>query len=201
MASFPRKPRQHLKELHNETLFPKSINLVERCHQVAAEARGPGYLDKDPTLFDALTSYLLGLSGGYTFRVRQSKLYYGECLSILRSLGFHRPGKPSTSLGPSNKDENPPEDLITREIGRRAFWVVFASARSMQQLGGSITELFIPPETQAAPYPPLALEVDDHCIFADHILPQPAGVVSEIVGFNANIKVGRTSLVPRPFIA
>ena len=189
VASFPRKARQHLKALRNEDLFPSSISLLERCQAVVAEARGPGYLDKDPTLFDALTSYLLGLTGGYTFRMQQGKLYFGECLSILRCLGLHRPGRTPISLGSPRDDEENSEDLIGREIGRRAFWVLFVGARSMQQLGGSITELFIPPETSAAPYPPLPLEVDDNCIFSDRIIPQPAGTSSELVGFNANVKV------------
>ena len=199
VASFPRKARQHLKALRNEDLFPSSISLLERCQAVVAEARGPGYLDKDPTLFDALTSYLLGLTGGYTFRLRQGKLYLGECLSILRCLGFHRPGRTSMNVGTSGDDEENSDDLIEREIGRRAFWVLFVSARSYQQLGGSITELFIPPETSAAPYPPLPHEVDDNCIFSDRILPQPAGTLSEIVGFNANVKVynGSFSFVSR----
>ena len=189
VASFPRKARQHLKALRNEGLFPNSISLLERCQIVAAEARGPGYLDKDPILFDALTSYLLGLAGGYTFRMRQNKLYFGECLSILRSLGFHRPGRSPESMGAPGDGTEAAEDLIGREIGRRAFWVVFVGARSIQQLGGTITELFIPPETSAAPYPPLPLEVDDQYIFQDRILSQPAGTLSELVGFNANVKV------------
>ena len=39
----------HLKAQHLEKLFPNSISLVERCHKVALEARGAGYLDRDLT--------------------------------------------------------------------------------------------------------------------------------------------------------
>ena len=192
VASYPRKPRQHLKALRNENLFPSAVSLLERCHNVAIEARGPGYLDKDPSLVDALTSYLMALTGGYTFKIHQARLYANEAQSILRSLGFHRPKTSGTNAGPLGENQGSSENLVEREVGRRLFWCLFVGMRSIQQFGGgegSITEFFLPPETTAAPYPPLPLEVDDECIFPDRILPQPAGVVPRIRGYNANIQV------------
>jgi hypothetical protein len=50
-------------------------------------------------------------------------------------------------------------------------------------------DVWLPPATHVSPYPALPLEVDDACIFRDHILPQPQGVLSELVGFNANVKL------------
>lgn len=189
VASFPRKPRQHLKALRNESLFPSSISLVERCHNVAAEARGPGYLNRDTSLFDAFTSHLLALSLGYTFQLQQTKLYLSECQSILRTLGYHKAEQTAPGAKGSADGGAASQDFITQEMGRRAFWSYYVGARSIQQLGGSLAEFYIPPETATAPYPPLPLEVDDHCILSDRILPQPAGIVSVITGFNANVRV------------
>ncbi|KAH8661692.1 hypothetical protein BGZ60DRAFT_380922 [Tricladium varicosporioides] len=203
VASFPRKPRLHLKAQNREHLFPNSISLVERCHKVAVQARGSGYLDKELSVYDACTSYFLGLSGAYTFNWRQCRLYFGETLTITRVLGAHkeRPGYLAVGAlpavyGANNSDDgtnlqNPPVDYIKREIGRRLFWIMFVGIRSMQQLGASFGELLIPPETPNEPYPSYPTEVDDEFIGVDYIEPQPPGIVAKLTGFNMNIKVFR----------
>ena len=68
VASFPRKPRLHLKAQTREH-YPSHLSLVDKCRQVCADARGPGYLDR-PSLnvYDACTSYFLGLAGAYVFQ-------------------------------------------------------------------------------------------------------------------------------------
>ena len=66
---------------------------------------------------------------------------------------------------------------------------MFVGIKSMQQLGASYGELFVPPATNTEPYPPLPTEVDDAYIFPGHIRAQPPGLISEIVGFNANVRV------------
>ncbi|KAF7918718.1 uncharacterized protein EAE97_011813 [Botrytis byssoidea] len=204
VASFPRKPRLHLKAQHREHLFPHSLNLVERCHKVAVEARGAGYLDKDLSVYDAATSYFLGLSGAYTFNWRQCRLYFGETLNVLRMLGAHRTKNTGgmTTLGhlpatfgaesPQYVDQPEPVDCIRQEIGRRLFWVMFVGIRSMQQIGATFGELLIPPPTPNEPYPPLPVEVDDEYIFVDHIQSQPEGILSGIVGFNMGVKIYMT---------
>ncbi|KAF7876706.1 hypothetical protein EAF04_001790 [Stromatinia cepivora] len=204
VASFPRKPRLHLKSQHREHLFPNSLTLVERCHKVAVEARGPGYLDKNLSVYDAATSYFLGLSGAYTFNWRQCRLYFGETLNIIRMLGAHRTKNagmmatmghlPATfgAESPQYVDQPEPIDYIRQEMGRRLFWVMFVGIRSMQQLGATFGELLIPPPTPNEPYPPLPVEVDDEYIFLDHIQSQPEGVISSIAGFNMGIKIYMT---------
>jgi hypothetical protein len=136
VASFPRKPRQHLKNHNREHLFPNSVSLVDRCHRVAVEARGPGYLDKELSVYTAVTSYFLGLAGAYTFRWKQTRLYFGETLTITRVLGAHKlknPGllsvgaMPAAFGGSQGTFETQPQnvDFIRQEIGRRVFWVMF----------------------------------------------------------------------------
>lgn len=204
VASFPRKPRLHLKSQQSEHLFPNSLSLVERCHNIAMQARGPGYLD-NPSLgvYDAITSYFLGLSGAYTFKWKQTRLYFGECLTILRVIGAHRVKKKQSfipmdtlqsSPGGENGFEIQPEtvDYIQQEMGRRVFWVMFVGIRSMQQMGGSFGELLIPPPTKTEPYPPLPLEVDDEYIYEQYVQPQPPGTISKLKAFNLNCQIFET---------
>ena len=197
VASFPRKPRQHLKAQHKENLFPNSMSLVERCHKITIEARGPGYLDRELTVYDAVISYLQGLTGVYVFNWRQCKLYFGECLVILRILGLHRssdyrknpmtlPAQHASAI-PGGADIR--GDYIAQEMGKRTFWVMFVGVKTIHQLGVGFGELFIPPPTPGEPYPPLPIEVDDAFIYPNQILPQPSGLISEIVGFNANVRI------------
>lgn len=203
VASFPRKPRLHLKAQKRENLFPNHMSLVNRCQKVCAGARGPGYLESDTlNVYDAATSYFLALMGIYTFRWRLGRLYFGECLTILRTLGLHKPkGQSFTQLGTlptavgshqRSLDSNGTDqhvDNITLEMGRRIFWTMFVSVKSMEQLGANFGELVIPPPTHTEPYPPLPAEVDDFCIYPTHTEPQPAGLVPIISGFNANVRV------------
>ena len=200
VASFPRKPRLHLKAQNRENLFPNSMSLVDRCHKIATDARGPGYLDTELTVHDGVTSYLLGLTGAYTFNWRQCRLYFGECLNISRLLGLHRAqcrspsayGRFPTSANLDHRLHEPNVDLIIQEIGRRLFWVLFVGIQSCHQLGTHFGELFILPATPSDPYPPLPIEVDDEYIFTHHFIQQPAGVISKLVGFNANVRVYNT---------
>jgi hypothetical protein len=80
-------------------------------------------------------------------------------------------------------------DLITQELGRRLFYVSLVGYQSLYQMGSSDIKIHIPPETPTDRYPPLPLEVDDEFLFSTHVNPQPAGRVSRLVGFNANVRV------------
>jgi len=129
VASFPRKPMMHLKAQHQEKLFPNSVSLVERCHKVAVEARGAGYLDKELTVYDAATSYFLGLAGAYTINWRQCRLYFGETFTISRVIGVHRNSE-TVKYGEERAGAGEPQiDYIKQEIGRRIFWVMVVGIR------------------------------------------------------------------------
>ena len=141
VASFPRKPRLHLKTQTRHE-YPSHLSLVDKCREVCAQARGPGYLDRPGlNVYDACTSYFLGLSGAYVFQWRQLRLYIAECLTIIRSLGLHKAQEQGyTHLGavPSAWGSNGPGfdgtrefklDHITEQIGRRVFWTAFVGVR------------------------------------------------------------------------
>jgi hypothetical protein len=202
VASFPRKPLLHLKAQSREKLFPNHMSLVLRCHRVCTMARGVGYLESENlSIYDAATSYLLALTDFYTFRWRQGRLYLGECLTIIRTLGLHktdeegytRPAQPPINFGAHvrgpGEEVATAVDNITREIGRRVFWTVFVTVKSMQQQGTATGELVIPPPTPTDPYPPLPAELDDFCIYPTHNEQQPPGLVPRISGFIANVNV------------
>jgi len=202
VSSFPRKPRLHLKAHRREHLFPNHMSLVHRCQQLCAMARGPGYLESESlSVYDAATSYFLALMGIYTFRWRLGRLYFGECLTILRTLGLHKtkehtytqlgllPHSVGSSAGSFDGSQDQPVDNITLEMGRRIFWTMFVGVKTIQQLGASFGELVIPPPTSTEPYPPLPAEVDDFCIYPTHNEQQPGGLLPMTTGFNANVKV------------
>lgn len=138
VASFPRRPRLHLKAQHREHLFPSSMSLVDRCHKVAVEARGAGYLDKELSIYDSVTSYFLGLAAAYTFQYRQCRLYFGEALNIARSTGAHKIKETSSvasqpvsfSGDDTGYDQlGQPIDYIQQEIGKRVFWIILIGIR------------------------------------------------------------------------
>ncbi|CAI6334960.1 unnamed protein product [Periconia digitata] len=201
VASFPRKPRLHLSQQKRHN-YPSHLSLVDKCREVCAQARGVGYLDKTTlNVYDACTSYFLGLTGAYIFQWRQLRLYFGEGLTIIRSLGLHKSEDqgftPLGGLPEALGSQGPPfdgssdlkVDKITEQIGRRVFWTLFVGVRTMQQLGASFGELNISPATPTEQLPPLPLEVDDSCIFPNEILPQAPDVVPEVTGFNINVRI------------
>lgn len=145
-ASFPRKPRQHLMAYKYDKLFPSSVSLVNRCHAIATEARGSGYLDKEFTVYDAATSYFLGLAKAYTYNWQACRLYFAETISISRVVGAHKEridGRESIHELPIEFGGDPsgqrlePVDHIKQEIGRRVFWVMVVS------IGYALISIFV----------------------------------------------------------
>ena len=142
VASFPRRPWSHLRAHNQEKLFPNHMSLINRCQQVCTEARGPAYLERDTlNVYDACTSYFLGLIGAYTNRMRQCFLYFGECISIMKTLGIHKtPGQlagrfeaqdsaTDPAIGIFGASNDGPQDILTQEIGRRLYWTAFVGVR------------------------------------------------------------------------
>ncbi|RAL09543.1 uncharacterized protein BO97DRAFT_351680 [Aspergillus homomorphus CBS 101889] len=203
VASFPRRPKRHLKTEAEKSAFPHSMALVKRCHDVAVQARGTGYLDRTATVYDAAISYLLGLCSCYAWHIRRCRVYLAECLTMLHVYDLYRhsnrlsyvtvssPKSASSRLSqePNGVSGESPVNIIERELGRRLFYLVIVGYRSMQQLGGGDTIVHVPPETPTERYPPLPLEIDDEFIYLTHYDPQPPDRVSRMVGFNANIRV------------
>jgi len=121
-------------------------------------------------------------------------------MAILRSLGLHK-AKDNThqnlglaaalGVNGSAEDGSTEEavDNITLQIGRRVFWTLFVTSKSISAMDGTHAEVFVPPETVADPYPPLPAEVDDFCIFPTHIDPQPPGLLPMMTCFNANVRI------------
>jgi hypothetical protein len=199
VVSFPRRPRQLFTSESARKQFPNAEALIARCHRVFVDARGSGYLDRELSIYDAAASYLTGTSAAYMFDMRHNRLYFGEGVLMLRMLGLHRSGRTRVHTDPAfatsayiGPDSEPEVDYITQEMARRLFWLFYVGCGSMQQLGSSDSDLLMPPLTYAERFPPLPLEIDDAYIFKSHVTPQPAGIVSELRGFNLNVAVFRS---------
>ncbi|KAH8697096.1 hypothetical protein BGW36DRAFT_296459 [Talaromyces proteolyticus] len=201
VASFPRRPKLHLKTDAERHMYPNSITLVKRCHDVAVQARGAGYLDTSTTIDDAAISYHLSLCSGYVYNLRRCRMYLGECMTILRVYNLYAPSKQIQGPSPMaasplsgwsdqfGEPNIPMASLLAQELGRRLFYVCLVGFQTLHQLGSTDGRIYVPPETPTDRYPPLPVEVDDEYVFPTHIDPQPIGIVSQLTGFNANVRV------------
>ncbi|OQD66547.1 hypothetical protein PENPOL_c004G08463 [Penicillium polonicum] len=209
VASFPRRPKLRLNTEAERTAFPNSIALVKRCLDVAIQARGAGYLDRNATVYDAAISYFLAICAGYIYNMRRCRVYLSECRAMLQVYDLCRSPtttscpsstlRPHSPLSPTsvmvqdqpvhNFTESQGVDLITQELGRRLFYVTFVGYQTLYQMGSSDIKVHAPPETPTDRYPPLPLEIDDEFLFSTHVEPQPSDRVSQLVGFNANVRV------------
>ncbi|KAL3437957.1 hypothetical protein BDV09DRAFT_161414 [Aspergillus tetrazonus] len=198
VASFPRRPKMHMKP-EERAAFPHSTALVKRCRDVAVQARGAGYLDRNPTVYDAATSYFLGLCSGYIWNFRSCRAYLAECLTMIHVYNLCTlpqprvpplgPTSPASSSSFHSQEIEPSANILEVELGRRLFYVTLVGYRTLQQMGSHDSAIHVPPETPTERYPPLPLEIDDEYIFPTHLEQQPAHKVSRLVGFNANVRV------------
>lgn len=118
VASYPRKPRQRLKKMRLEHLFPTAGEFVQRCHTVATQARGGGYLEKEHLCADdAATSFLLFIMCGSRYKLLQADMYCGEAHNIVRALFDEQQQSESE------------QDLVEEELTRRVFWSIFILVR------------------------------------------------------------------------
>lgn len=208
VASFPRRPKLRLNTEAERSAFPNSIALVKRCHDVAIQARGVGYLDRNATVYDAAISYFLGVCAGYIYSMRRCRVYLAECRTMLQVYDLCRAPASPTAMTAMNitspmsttsilshehqqqhLTDNKPVDLISQELGRRLFYVSLVGYNSLLQLGSSDIRIHVAPETPADRWPPYPVEIDDEFLFSTHMSPQPADRVSIMVGFNANVRV------------
>lgn len=197
MALFPEKLKMHFREENMEGMCQSVANIIDRCNKIAIKSCGLHYVDKVFTVHEAMISYLQGLICAFTSNTRPCLVYFGQCLTIIRTLGLHK-AEDSNHGGsgqwPSDgrARPEPEQDMILQELGKRTFWILFRAVRSLHQAGVSQVDICIPPATFAEPYPPLPLEIDDLYIESSHIRPQPPKLISMITGFNQQIKLYTT---------
>ena len=133
VASFPRTARAHLKNQQSTHMFPRAIIMIDKCRDVALDARGTRWATKQPkTMNDAATSYFLGLMAAYTLQWSISRLHMSETLCVLNELGFNRPKHPG-ELPTFGSDEcepdRPPFNHIKDQTGKKVFWCLFLGVR------------------------------------------------------------------------
>jgi hypothetical protein len=188
VASFPRRPRQLFTSESNRRLFPNAGALIDRCQQVFNEARGPGYLDREISLYDAFSSYLVGLTAAYLFDSHRAGLYVGECVCMVRRLALHKAPTDPSLQSPVYGGTSGEVDFIKQELSRRLFWLAYVSCHSWRQLGDVDSDMLMALSARKD-LPSLPLEIDDAYIYQDRIVPQPPGIVSIITGFNLNVRI------------
>lgn len=183
VSSFPRRVKQVFASPEARAQFPHASTLISRCHSVFTEARGKGFIDRDDlNLYDACGSYMAAISFAYMFDLRRWRLYCSECVAILRTLNHQK----ADDAGSYDFGIN----LVDRQIGRRLFWLCFVGSMALRQLGSRDSDIIMP-HAHSEPLPPMPLEVDDKYIMPGQILGQPHDELSEIIGFNYNIKIYR----------
>jgi len=135
-ATYPRRPRKHMRALRREHLFNNSIDLVNRCQVVVHEARGTGYLERGMGAYDAAVSYFLFVMLTCTYRFKPGRLYLAECVGILRQLNLYDDAQhnlvwlaPQSDSTESNAEVAVPPNKIEQEMARRVFWTAFVSGR------------------------------------------------------------------------
>ena len=130
VASFPRTARLHLKaQQHGMHMYPKAITLIDRCRTVALEARGASFNSKDDiTVYDAATSYFLGLAAAYTMQWKVTRRFVGEAMAFIRELGYHKPRDMGSSMfGVTYR--GPSFNHVEDQLGKRIFWCMFVGLR------------------------------------------------------------------------
>ena len=175
--------------------YPNAGALIDHCHQIFIEARGIGHLDRPYNMNETTASYLAGLSAAYIFDIRRMRMYFSECVMMLRGMGFHRPsqrfGNSDNSSTSGDAQRSAHFNKIYQESGKRLFWLMFVGAMSGRQLDEPEGDILMPPVAFVEMLPELPAEVDDQYITEEKIFSQPEGVVSELVGFNLNCKIYR----------
>ncbi|SPO05510.1 uncharacterized protein DNG_08197 [Cephalotrichum gorgonifer] len=187
VASFPRTARAHLKNLQSTQMFPRAVTMIEKCRDIALEARGARWAAKQPkTMNDAATSYFLCLMASYTLQNNICRLHMGETLSVLNELGFNRPKHPGdlpTFGSDICEPDRPPFNHIKDQTGKKIFWCVFLGVRSMFQLGSSHAGLVLAPPTPSQPYPSYPANADDKDVQANEVMEQDPETTTLMTGF------------------
>ena len=198
-SSFPRRARERLKTAGLATVFTSSMSLIERCQQMIDRTHVATYY-REYTVDDAIISYLQGVLNISMNYEKAAIRHYKDCLANLVSMGLQKAippakntnGQPDLSLNsgpPPVASRGPMYDTIQYEMARRVFWNCFASVKSREQLGTMPSELCIPPPTKAEQWPSKPSQVDDDQILEDEIKEQPPAILSELVGFDINIRI------------
>jgi hypothetical protein len=130
VASFPRTARLHLKaEQLGMHMYPKAITLIDRCRTVALEARGASFYSRDEiNVYDAATSYFIGLAAAYTMQWKVYRRFMAEAMTFVRELGYHKPRDMGSSMfGVTYR--GPSFNHVEDQVGRRMFWCMFLGLR------------------------------------------------------------------------
>ena len=193
VSSFPQKRRLNLTTQTATDPNPGHTKLANRSQKICIEARGPGYLSNDClSVYDAATSFFLGLTGLYTSRHRQAKLYFSESLTIIQTLGIRQVDHASGVMRSNIEDDQEKRcDRITLEMSRRIY-----SALHVITTANPHIELAFPEmskrTTGMGDYSESPADVEDYHVYPTRLASPHPGDVSPMTGFGANDSICRT---------
>ncbi|KAH8900014.1 hypothetical protein GQ53DRAFT_790523 [Thozetella sp. PMI_491] len=188
-ASFPRTVRYHLKAQQSMAQFPRAVVMVAKCRDLALQARGHLFPTKPvSTVYDAATSYLLGLASGYIMDGKTCIRFFNETLTLLRELGYDKPDQVRFELAAQRSQ---PIDYVEVETGKRIFYVLLLGIRSLNQLDVMSTPI-LPLQSTSNSFPEWPTTLDDQYITSQGYGEQPAGTTPLLAGFIKAIEVYMT---------
>ena len=82
----------------------------------------------DLSVYDAATSYFLGLSYLYTGQIIRSQVAFRECLTILDTL---KPWRHQDGNDEFDRTSTMSQDFISVEMGKRIFWTLWSTLQSV----------------------------------------------------------------------
>ena len=166
---------------------PEHLKLALRSQKICIEARGPGYLsNEDLSVYDAATSFFLGLKWLHTSRHRQAKLYFGESLTIIQTLGVRQVDHASGVMRSNIEDDRErPCDRITMEMSRRVYSALHVVNTAHPHIGLVFPELS-KRTVGMGDYSELPADLEDYHVYPTRLASPHPGDVSPMTGFNAN---------------
>ena len=83
----------------------------------------------DLSVYDAATSFFLGLSYLHTGQAMRSHVAFSECLTILDAV---KPWKQQDASDDFGRTTTMPQDIISQEMGKRIFWALWSTLQCVQ---------------------------------------------------------------------
>lgn len=164
--------------------FQKRTEMIKYCYDRVYRLRGCGNFEH-VNIHKWAASYLIGIALFQIGEHNQARMIEVESMQSARLLGLHQ------------ISEYAGLNCIEAQLRKRAFWLMFygyvhAQYQSLRKERLTYLDANILASLDLGQLMPL--EIDDEWISEDAVMPQPAGVLSVLVGFNTASRVFWTAL-------
>lgn len=164
--------------------FQTRTEMIRYCYDRVHRLRGYGYFEH-VNFHKWAASYLISIALFQIGEHNQARMIEVESMQLARLLGLHQ------------ISEYAGLNCIEAQLRKRAFWLMFygyvhAQYQNLRKERLTYLDANILASLDLEQLMPL--EVDDEWISEDAVMPQPAGVISVLVGFNTASRVFWTAL-------